>query len=307
MSTPTPRVSIGLAVRNGERYLDEAIQSILAQTFTDLELIISDNASDDRTADICQHYAQQDARIRYSRNATNIGGANNENLTFRLARGEYFRWAAHDDVLAPTLIEKCVSVLDAQPDIVVCYSGIIAIDENGKQLRATRRNNAAAARPSERFAQIASSRDFCEETYGLMRAAVLGQTQLQKNYTASDRTLMAEISLYGRFCEIPEFLFYKRFHPANTYVDWRARMAWFDTDFQGSIVFPFWMQLLDYCATLRRVNLSKSEKLRCYLFMAWWLVLYGKNLTKDLLVAGYMLMHNRQWRREKHARLINWT
>ncbi len=93
MTEKAPKVSIGLAVYNGEKYLGQAIDSILAQTFTDFELIISDNASTDRTPEICKKYAAQDARIRYHRNPTNIGGANNENQTFRMSRGEYFRWA----------------------------------------------------------------------------------------------------------------------------------------------------------------------------------------------------------------------
>ena len=78
-------MSIGLAVYNGEKYLAEAIESLLAQTFRDFELIISDNASTDGTAEICERYAARDPRIRYSRNTTNIGGANNENLTFSMA------------------------------------------------------------------------------------------------------------------------------------------------------------------------------------------------------------------------------
>ncbi|MEZ4707760.1 MAG: glycosyltransferase, partial [Caldilineaceae bacterium] len=86
MEEKTPKVSIGLAVYNGEDYLSEAIESILNQSFSDFELIISDNASTDRTTAICEAYAAQDARIRYHRNETNIGGANNENLTMQMAR-----------------------------------------------------------------------------------------------------------------------------------------------------------------------------------------------------------------------------
>src|SRR5438552_4723426 len=108
MAKPKPRVSIGLPVYNAENYLVEALDSILAQTFTDFELIISDNASTDRTREICKYYESSDARVHYYCNETNIGGARNANLTFKLARGQYFRWAADDDVCAPTLLEKSV-------------------------------------------------------------------------------------------------------------------------------------------------------------------------------------------------------
>ena len=105
-----PRVSIGLPVYNGERYLRESIDSILAQTFQDFELVVCDNASTDETARICEEYAERDPRVRYFRNARNIGGINNANLTFERSRGDLFRWAAHDDVCAPVLLERCVQV-----------------------------------------------------------------------------------------------------------------------------------------------------------------------------------------------------
>src|SRR5215510_10355296 len=125
MSESQCLLSVGLAVYNGEEFLDEAIRSILAQTLTNFELIISDNASTDRTSEICQKYVRIDPRIRYHRNEANIGGANNENQTFRMARGKYFRWAAHDDVLAPTLLARCVEVLEERPDAVLCYPATV--------------------------------------------------------------------------------------------------------------------------------------------------------------------------------------
>ena len=109
MQSSTPKVSIGLPVYNGERYLREALDSILGQTFRDFELIICDNASTDETAAICADYAARDPRIRYHRQTHNIGATANFNHTFELARGAYFKWAAHDDVLAPTWLEKCVA------------------------------------------------------------------------------------------------------------------------------------------------------------------------------------------------------
>src|SRR6478735_5395035 len=99
-----PKVSIGLAVYNGERYLDEAITSILSQTFTDFELVICDNDSSDSTPEICRRFAAADDRIRYYRNPVNIGGVRNENRTMFLARGEYFKLAAHDDRIAPEFL-----------------------------------------------------------------------------------------------------------------------------------------------------------------------------------------------------------
>lgn len=93
----TPRLSIGMPVYNGEAHIREAIESLLAQTAIDFELIISDNASTDSTASICRAYASQDARIRYVRQAENLGAAENFIFVLRAARHEYFMWAACDD------------------------------------------------------------------------------------------------------------------------------------------------------------------------------------------------------------------
>src|SRR5438132_13873019 len=92
------QVSIGMPVYNGERYLSGALDSLLSQTLADFDLIISDNASTDATESICRSYAAHDSRIRYFRNENNLGAAANFNRAFELCGGEFFRWAAHDDL-----------------------------------------------------------------------------------------------------------------------------------------------------------------------------------------------------------------
>ena len=116
-----PRVTIGMPVYNGAALVGAALESILAQTLTDFELIISDNASTDATAEVCRSYAAKDRRIRYYRNEKNLGAAPNFNRVVELATNgvPYFKWAAHDDVIAPTFLEKCARVLDAAPQSVV--------------------------------------------------------------------------------------------------------------------------------------------------------------------------------------------
>ncbi len=132
MRNSLPYVSIGLPVYDGERFLAETLDSLLAQTFEDLELIISDNASTDRTQEICKDYLAKDRRIRYYRNDQNLGAARNYNRVFELSTGKYFKWAAHDDLCASALTERCVEVLDSEPSAVMCYARTIIIDEHGK-------------------------------------------------------------------------------------------------------------------------------------------------------------------------------
>jgi glycosyltransferase involved in cell wall biosynthesis len=105
-----PRLSIGMPVYNGEAYIREAIESLLAQTFTDFELVISDNASTDATPAICRTYADQDSRVRYLRQSSNLGAAQNFRFVLQAAReSEYFMWAACDDTWSKNWIESLLT------------------------------------------------------------------------------------------------------------------------------------------------------------------------------------------------------
>ena len=99
-----PKVSVGMPAYNSARWIDSSIRSILEQSFTDLELIISDNASTDGTYELCMQFAKQDPRIRVLRNERNVGANRNYLAVLSAARGEYFKWAASSDLCAPTFI-----------------------------------------------------------------------------------------------------------------------------------------------------------------------------------------------------------
>ena len=126
-----PRLTIGLPVYNGENYLAESLDALLGQTFEDFELIISDNASTDATADICRRYEQLDSRVSYFRQPRNIGLAPNHNFVVEQARGELFKWASDDDLYARDLLERCVEALDENPDVVLAHSWTAMIDGSG--------------------------------------------------------------------------------------------------------------------------------------------------------------------------------
>ena len=106
------KISIGLPVFNGETYLQTALESLCAQTFEDFELLIVDNASTDRTGEICRKAANHDRRIKYFRNTENIGAAKNFNKAFEISNSEYFKWAAHDDICAPQFLEKTAHIIN---------------------------------------------------------------------------------------------------------------------------------------------------------------------------------------------------
>ena len=126
-----PRLSIGLPVYNAEEKLTETLEALLGQSYGDFELIISDNASTDSTADICHRYGKQDSRIRYIRQPRNIGRVPNHNFLVGQARGELFKWVAGDDLYARDLLKRCVDVLDENPQVVLAHAWEGVIDESG--------------------------------------------------------------------------------------------------------------------------------------------------------------------------------
>lgn len=273
MLAQSPRVSLGLPVFEGERYLAQALDSLLAQTFTDFEIIIVDNASADATADIAQHYAAGDARIHYHRNAANIGAAGNFNRAFALARGAYFKWCAHDDLIAPDFLSRCVAVLDQNPDVVLACTRVQVIDEKGQTIGAHIADlpGLASPRPYIRFGQFIRFFPTCFQVFGLFRRDVLAQTPLIASHLGSDKTLMAEICLRGRVHEIAEPLFFSRQHPERSVKLARNLLAgWYDTTRQGRRVLPNWQKLMAYRRAIGRAPLAADERLRCLGQLLLW-------------------------------------
>jgi glycosyltransferase involved in cell wall biosynthesis len=275
-------VTVGVPVYNGERYVAQTIESILAQTWKEFELIISDNGSTDRTAAICKSFAAEDPRVRYYRSETNRGAAWNHNRVFELASGEYFKWQCHDDLCHPEFLEKCVAVLDREPSVVLCYSRFVRIDENGNQVRGRTHGWDPIASspvqrsgpPNERFRSLIYRGSCCEEIYGLMRSSVARQTRLIGNYTQSDDNFLAELVLRGEFREVPEALFYYRLHPQQStkaYLNRVERMVWFDTAAAGRRSVPLWRKFRECLSLIHRVPVGWQERLRCYIHAVGWL------------------------------------
>jgi glycosyltransferase involved in cell wall biosynthesis len=283
-----PRVSIGLPVYNGERYVAETLDSLLAQTFGDFELIICDNASTDRTEQICRAYADRDARIRYVRNPRNLGAAGNYRRAFVLCSGEYFRWANADDLFAAEGLARCVEVLDAQPSAVLTYPRTRFIDEQGGMISDYADNlHIQSAKASERFAQVLHRLGFVNVIYGLMRADALRSTGLLRSFPQGDIPLVAELALYGTFYEIPEFLFFRRLHPGamSSRDDVAAIQEFFDPSTKGRVVMTQWRLLGSHTCSVMRSPLGLAEKARLGRFLArmalWW---RGK-LARELVAA----------------------
>lgn len=286
MSTPAPRVSIGMPVFNAQRYLREAIDSLLAQTMTDFEIVLCDNASTDATVEICREYAARDPRVRYHRNSSNFGVVANFNRAFELSTGCYFKWAAYDDLHAPTYLERCAAVLDAEPTIVVCHSLTRSIDEDGHD----RGEFPAALRldvphPAERFRRMIWT-DAFPPIWGLFRAAQVRRSGLFGPYMGSDRNFLAEIVLAGGVAYVPEFLFMLRDHPGSytaSVTEYYQRLSWYAP---GRRI-PSWFQVprtaIGYAGAIRRSNLPLAERVACSRHVLRWLATCAGQLIRRRL------------------------
>lgn len=116
------RVSIGMPVYNGEKFIRKALDSLLAQKFTDFEILISDNASTDATRNICEEYRQRDARIKYIRQEENIGPVENFKFVYDNTTADYFMFAAVDDLWNENYIDHMCRLLDYDEDAALAFS-----------------------------------------------------------------------------------------------------------------------------------------------------------------------------------------
>jgi glycosyltransferase involved in cell wall biosynthesis len=273
-------------VYNGENFLAEALDSILAQTFGDFELLISDNASGDGTEEICRAYAARDDRIRYVRNETNLGAAKNYNQLVAWAQGDYFKWAAHDDYVAPQFLERSVPVLDREPAVVLCYARTRAVDEEGTVVREFDPRDFDSDEPQKRFCELVTTRHGHNAVFGLIRLDALRQTQMIGAFSSSDRSLLAELVLLGHFYEIPEFMFFKRHHSGQhwrVHSTYQAREAWYDPNRAGKKAYRTWRILQEYLRAIGRAPLTTREQILCCQCLLPWMRRNRKRLYRELV------------------------
>jgi glycosyltransferase involved in cell wall biosynthesis len=228
-------VTVGLPVYNGARYLPSALEALAAQTYADLEIVISDNCSTDETEEICRDFAARDERIRYIRRTENRGAAWNFNSVVTESSSPYFKWAAADDVLAPDCVERCVEVLEATDErVVLVYPQTKLIDESGEVIGDWRDGvDLRQASAHERLRSLVENLILGHPMFGVVRRAALERTHLNGSFPSSDYVLLAELALLGEIRQLDEPLFYRRVHAessraANASPDQLAQ--WFGAD-----------------------------------------------------------------------------
>jgi glycosyltransferase involved in cell wall biosynthesis len=263
-------VSIALPVHNGEAYLAQAIQSILDQTFRDFELIILDNASTDRTHAICMEFKARDGRVRYVQRIANVGAAPNFNDGFLLARGEFFRWHAHDDWIEREYLQACVESLDANPNASLCHTLVRRVDADGNDLEIVRPFGHDMGSPwrHERVrGRLRNQR--CLEVFGLIQRSAVKLAPPIGSYIGMDRVFLLDLALSGPFVLFPWPLFVQRLHNARSCQIPRrssrqALAVAYDASNAGRAHLSSWRLLAACVRVIRRNVPSRLERLRCY-------------------------------------------
>ena len=307
-----PLLSIGLFVYNGERYIREALDSFLEQSFSDFELIISDNASTDKTQEICKEYGARDPRIRYSRNAVNMGAGANVRRVVELATGKYFKWAACDDLCEPEFLRRCIESLEADPSLVLAHSETRVIDDQGSFVEKYDCHiRTDSDDPLVRLEDLLLVGHRCYQIFGVIRMDALKAVPPQGSYVHSDRVLLLQLGLLGRYHEVPEFLFVSRKHNHQSVWTMPARVSvkrfrltnhygtlpsieWWDPAKRKKIAFPEWFVLREYYRSIKTSPLSFRQRSQGYLLLGAWIKQHHRRLAKDLLVAADQILFNLQ-------------
>ena len=280
-----PKLSIGVPVFNGQAFLSELLDSLLAQTYRDFEILICDNASSDRTPQICRVYERHDSRIHYVRNERNLGAVANFNRVFELSTAPFFKWAAHDDLYHEAYLDACVRLLEENSDIILSHTGTAFIDDKGEVLpferetgsfidpNSGRRYWADAPSigdspvPINRFWQVLARARWGTHMFGIFRSDVLRQTSLLPNFAGSDRAMLAELALLGRFRCTKEPLYLKRLHAdASSALSQSELKTFLSTD--GKRYSRRLRQIKAFFGAPRGKPIDNMSKLVCFVLVA---------------------------------------
>jgi glycosyltransferase involved in cell wall biosynthesis len=256
-----PKLSIGLPVYNGERYLREALDSILSQSFTDFELLVSDNASTDATAEIARSFAAADRRITYHRNATNVGAAANFTAVSQRATAPYFKWACADDRLAPGFLHAALRELDANPEAVACYGAVTLMDGEGRELGPYEQGlDLRSPDVAERFRRASTHTGLLNVLQGVIRTGVLARVGPQGTYRGSDEVLVAELSLHGRIHEIAAPMLFRRLHERAASAAKSVEQKTIHLDPRKRYSTYYWRHSIEHLRAIGRAPLTARTK-----------------------------------------------
>lgn len=282
----TTKVSIGIPVHNGEKWIKDTLNSILSQTHTNIEVIISDNASTDNTEAVCRGFSERDARVRYYRNEKNIGVANNFNAVFYHSTGDYFKWSSVSDIIKPDFIEMCLDKFAIDSSLVlVCPGTVLFNEKDGTEEKYDDKLDVSSDSPVERFVHYLENVKLNNIMNGLIKTEALKKTGVFKNFLGADVNMIAELSLYGKLIFLPEYLFFRRMEEetATVYKPVEEVLEYYNPSKKNLMLFQYWVMDLYYFKIINNSLLISAEKRTLYRYILKMLYWHKKTLWDDFL------------------------
>ncbi len=287
------RVAIGMPVYNGSKWIEATVDTMLTQTCADFELVLCDNASTDETERICRAIAARDARVRYHRNAENIGVARNFTTAFRLAiaaGAPYFKWLCNGDATEASFLERCVETLDRRPDAVLVYPSTRLFEQEPRSgVECPDSFDLDVADPVARFKTYLTQVRLNNIMHGVYRSEALARTRLYRPFLGADVNMIAELLLHGRVVRLPQVLNFRRMHPEtmSKLFDAAALRAMYAPKSPTALRYQSWAATLDYFgAPLRAAGLGIAERLRLLAFVSRLAVWRRSELMHELVHSG---------------------
>jgi glycosyltransferase involved in cell wall biosynthesis len=299
-------VTIGIPVRNGEAYIGSALASLASQTFSDFKVCISDNASTDRTIEICRAFCSNDSRFTLLGNPTNIGLFPNFARVLGLARTRYFMWLAHDDYLDPTYLALAIERLETDKSTVLFQTNVNVIAEDGTALKLEIANrDLESPDPVGRFRSWIAKPVFSLELFGVTRREALMRAGPMEGFIGSDRVLLSRLVLTGKFAYSDRYLFFNRDHtdrscrghPREVQRDASGRRRWMPP------------QALVYDGFVKAVcdaPLSLAQKRRCWIALGYWWFIHWNGVRLILDFPAYHFDFVARMRSYVRRRVIKW-
>jgi len=283
-SMNSPLVTIGLPVFNASRFLPECLDSLVGQSYANLRIVISDNASSDDTLKICERYAASDSRVRIERADRNRGAGWNHQRVLEHGEGAYFKWCGADDRIGTDFVAACVRALEASPTAVLAYPRTVIIDENGVEVRRTTDHLPLdSSNDRVRFEALLSPWPITHSPfYGVMRRSALSATRRFGDFLAADRTFLADLVLTGPFIEVDQYLMFRRYHTKHAQQTEDSERALMNPDARTPFRTRELRVLREHFATALRARPISTSRFGLIVSVAAWAVANRRNFASEL-------------------------
>jgi len=293
-----PKICLGMPLYNQVKYLPEALDSLLAQTYSDFRLVIADDSTEPEPGQIVQSIAARDHRIIYYKNENRMGMVDNWKNCFRLAGDvDYFAWVGDHDVWHPDWLHSMVRVLEAAPNVVLVYPITIPIDSEGARRKKKPKPpfSTLGFEDTERVRAVSKyGRGFGKMVYGLFRAAPLHRAGVFRKVLQPDVILLMELSLQGDIHRVDAELWYNR-HTAAYSIARQKKSLFVKKPWYIALPWP----LVNACVLAWNTAIRSGSEVRSQKYLGYKLTIAYLNRYIRQFGKGSWIGSYHEWRHGK--------